>query len=97
MIIELKKFGKILTSRQLGKEAFLAYQPTLKKLKINEEIIVDFEGILSLSPSWADEFLIPLLKKYQSKFSIKKFDNSSVKETLSLLEDIHNIKFNLKK
>lgn len=93
MIIKINKFGNILTSRQLGKEALLAYQPTLDELGTEESIFIDFEGILSLSPSWADEFLTPLQKKYKDKFFVKESDNASVIETLRLLEDIHGIKF----
>lgn len=80
MIIELKKFGDILTSREAGREALLAFSPTLKSLGENEEIIIDFQGVSVLTPSWADEFLGPILffKKYAKKVSTINDTNPSV-------------------
>lgn len=84
MRIELKKFGDILTSREAGREALLAYTPTLNALNENEEIIIDFHGISVLTPSWADEFLRPilLLKKYGQKVSLINDSNPSVQSAL---------------
>jgi len=59
--IKLKKFGEMLISRPAGREAWLvakAYSLPPKK----DEILVDFEGVLVLTPSWADEFLTKLKK-----------------------------------
>ena len=64
MNIELKKFGTTLISRQTGREAFSALQPFLSGVKDDEVIKVDFDGILTFSPSWGDEFLTPLLNTY---------------------------------
>ena len=60
MIVQIKKFGTTLVSRPSGKEAWLAFQPVLNQISTTEEIIVDFEGVVVLTPSWADEFLTPL-------------------------------------
>ena len=94
MKLNLKKFGTILTSRQLGKEALLAFQPNLREISEKEDLEVDFKGIISLSPSWADEFFRPLFKKYKDRLILKNIDNLSVKETLSFLEKIGNFEFN---
>jgi len=67
MIIELKKFGDILISREAGGEALSAFLPTLRLLKENEEIKLNFQGVSVLTPSWADEFIHPLLEKYGGK------------------------------
>lgn len=91
----LKKFGETLTSRQLGKEAILAFQSSLQDLSTQEIIVVDFEGVGAFSPSWADEFLSPLVKKYKKRFLLKSTDNISVKRTLGFLERINNYKFNI--
>ena len=61
MKLQLEKFGKTLISRELGSEAFKAFQPTLREFPKDEELEIDFSGVLTLSPSWADEFLSPLL------------------------------------
>ena len=86
MIIELKKFGTTLISRQTGKEASLASQPLFKDVKDDEIIELDFDGVLTFSPSWGDEFLTPLLDKYGDRLVLKNISNPSVKATLEILQ-----------
>ncbi len=93
MIIQLKKFGLTLNSRQLGKEALAAFLPSLAAVKDDEIVAVDFSGVNTFSPSWADEFLTPLFKKYGLKFILEYTDNPSVIATLKLLETINKYKF----
>lgn len=93
MVIQIKKFGTTLTSRPFGQEAYGAFKPTLKELKDNEAIFIDFSGVNTFSPSWGDEFLTPLMQIYKNRIYIKKTDNPSVIETLSLLEEVHGFKF----
>lgn len=88
MKIIMKKFGTTLTSRSAGKEAFLAFQPTLKEIKESEILEVDFEGVLVLGPSWADEFITPLFEQHKDKVVILNTENPSVKATLDLLRSI---------
>jgi len=92
MIIELKKFGTTLISRQAGKEAFAAFQSSLSDVP-EEDIIADFDGVITFSPSWGDEFLTPLLQRYNSRFKLLNTENSSVKATLEILEKSNNIRF----
>ena len=94
MLIQLKKFGTLLSSRPSGKEAFLAFQPTLKTLKEKERIDIDFKGVLILGPSWADEFLTPMFSRYKNRIKLRNTNNQSVKATLGLLESIRKNKFN---
>jgi len=82
MLIELKKFGDILTSRESGGEAFAAFLPTLKLLTPNEEIKIDFQGVSVLTPSWADEFMRPLLQKYGKRILFINDDNPSVQAAM---------------
>ncbi len=93
MIIELKKFGTTLISRQNGREAFLAFQPALHDVKKNETIEIYFDGVLTFSPSWGDEFLTPLLNIYGNKLVLKKSANPSVKATLEILEQSNRKSF----
>lgn len=93
MIIFLKKFGTTLTGRQYGKESFSAFLPTLKGVKNDEVVEVDFSGVITFTPSWGDEFLSPLLDKFKNRLVLKNTENLSVQETLKLLEKIHNKKF----
>ena len=85
MVILLNKFGTTLISRPAGKEAWLAFQPTLNTVSENEEIVVDFAGILALTPSWADEFLTPLRSRFNDRIKLLHTDNPSVIATLAIL------------
>ena len=82
MLIELKKFGEILTSREAGKEALSAFLPTLNLLDKNEQITIDFQGVSVLTPSWADEFMRPILEKYPKKVLLINDANPSVKAAM---------------
>ena len=87
MKLKLEKFGKTLISRELGSEAFKAFQPTLRELSKDEELEVDFSGILTLSPSWADEFLSPLLNQFGNSLILLPTDNLSVHATIRVLQE----------
>lgn len=93
MKIELKKFGTTLTSRQNGREAFTAFQPQLTVLNGEDNLELDFDGVITFSPSWGDEFLSPLLKKYNQRLILVNTSNPSVKATLELLEKINQQPF----
>lgn len=93
MIIFLKKFGTTLIGRQFGKESFDAFLPSLNQIKDDEKVEVDFEGVITFTPSWGDEFLSPLLAKFGKRLAFKNTQNVSVQATLNLLEKIHNVRF----
>jgi len=93
MLIELKKFGVTLTSRDDGREALAAFKPFLSSLGQNEEMEISFDGVNTLSPSWADEFLTGLKKLFPNRLILRPSDNLSVQATLNLLEKIHQISF----
>ncbi len=86
MRIQVNKFGATLVSRPSGKEAWLAFQPTLNEIPENEEVIVDFEGVVVLTPSWADEFLSPLYERFKDKVKLQNTDNPSVTASLEILK-----------
>ena len=85
MIIQLKKFGTTLVSRPSGKEAWLAFQPVLGENSGQEEILVDFAGVVVLTPSWADEFLTPLRSRFGTRVKLRNTDNPSVMASLAIL------------
>ncbi len=95
MIIELKKFGTTLISRQTGKEAFLAFQPVLNSVGKDELIEINFNGVLTFSPSWGDEFLTPLLDIYGQRLILKNTSNPSVKATIEILQKSIGKNFNI--
>jgi hypothetical protein len=96
MKLQLGKFGKTLISRELGSEALKAFQSTLREFSENEELEIDFSGILTLSPSWADEFLSPLLDKLDNRLVLLSSDNLSVQATLRILKEVNKRPFNIK-
>ena len=91
MLIELKKFGTTLVSRQAGKEAYAAFLPTLRQAGQNEDILIDFSGVNTFTPSWGDEFLTPLKEQVGDRVKLLHTDeNASVKLTLEFLGQIHS-------
>lgn len=93
MKLQLEKFGKTLISRELGSEAFKAFQSTWREFSPGEEVEIDFTGVLTLSPSWADEFLSPLLDKLGDRLILLQSDNLSVQATVKILEEANRKKF----
>ena len=93
MRVELKKFGTTLISRQAGKEALAAFQSILAQAKPDEILEIDFEGVITFSPSWGDEFLTSLLNQFGDRLVLSPSDNPSVKITIELLEKTQNKKF----
>ena len=89
MKLQLEKFGKTLISRELGSEALKAFQPTLRKLPAEKGLEIDFSGVLTLSPSWADEFLSPLLHQLGDRLLLLPSDNLSVQATLKILQEVN--------
>lgn len=81
-IIYLKKFGKVLVSRPAGREAFNAIRPTLSA---HEPIRVDFEDVLTVTPSWFDEFLTSLAEYAQGEVTLLPTKNTSVLAALPVL------------
>ena len=95
MNIKLKKFGITLTSRQLGRESFLAIESALERIPKEEIVTIDFEGVTTFSPSWGDEFLSPLLNIFKERLVLKNTNNASVRATLALLKKINNMEFTI--
>lgn len=84
MRIKLAKFGEMLTSRPAGREAYLAAKAYVVSTSA-EEIVIDFEGVKVLGPSWADEFIGRFMADQPGKVSFEHTDNPSVQATLKLL------------
>ena len=86
MKVSLIKFGDILTSRPAGREAGLAIQAYFKP-KPQEKIELDFDGVLSVGPSWLDEVLTLLRKTYgRDRVVCLPTKNASVIESLKVID-----------
>lgn len=95
MKIEIEKFGDVLVSRQAGRESYAAFLPTARNIGEQEELVVDFASVSVLSPSWADEFLTPLLAKFGRRLKLVPSQNPSVKLTIKTVEEVLKKKFSL--
>lgn len=59
MTVSIAKFGDVLMSRPADKDAFLMAKAYIfNSVSENDEIILDFDNVKVLAPSWADEFII---------------------------------------
>ncbi len=88
MLIDMRKLGSKLDSRPSGREAFMAMQPTIRAIKNGETLTLDFSGIELLTPSFADEFVTPLVESYGKRVELKNTEaNASVRETLAFLAE----------
>ncbi len=80
--IQLKKFGNVLVSRPLGLEAFNGIRPQLNPEAI---IQIDFDQVLTITPSWLDEFLTNLADFNKGKVELLPTTNPSVLVALPVL------------
>ncbi|MEK7617728.1 MAG: hypothetical protein AAB410_01145 [Patescibacteria group bacterium] len=96
MKLLLEKFGRTLISRELGSEALKAFQSTLREIGPDELLEIDFSGVLTLSPSWGDEFLSPLLNQLGDRLVLLASDNLSVQATTNILQEVNKRPFNTK-
>ena len=85
MKVPLKNYGQILTSRPDGREAALTMKATVK-LADDETIELDFEGVLSVGPSWLDEVLTALRAEFgKDRVICLPTKNPSVIESLKVI------------
>lgn len=80
--IQLKKFGTVLVSRPAGLEAFNAIRPGLDP---SAPVQLDFDGVLTITPSWLDEFLTHLSQYTNGNVELLPTDNASVLAILPIL------------
>lgn len=80
--IHLEKFGTVLVSRPAGREAFNAIRSTLHA---DEPVQIDFDGVLTVTPSWFDEFLTALADFATETVVLLPTHNASVLAILPVL------------
>ena len=83
-------------SRPNGREAFAVFQTQLAALDKDENLELDFEGVVTFSPSWADEFLSPLLDILGDRLVLLPSDNLSVHATIRILQEASKRSFKMK-
>ena len=82
--IKLRKFGRVLLSRPAGLEAFNAIRPTLDPI---DRIEIDFSDVLTVTPSWFDEFLTNLADFTGGNVELLPTTNASVLAALPVLAE----------
>lgn len=82
--IQLKQFGTVLVSRPAGLEAFNAIRSTLDAAV---PVQLDFKGVLTVTPSWFDEFLTQLAQFTDGRVELLPTDNASVLAVLPVLSE----------
>jgi hypothetical protein len=80
--IQLKKFGEVLVSRPAGLEAFNAIRPSIDP---DLPIQIDFDGVLTVTPSWFDEFITHLAEYMDGKVELLPTLNASVLAILPVI------------
>lgn len=80
--IQLKKFGNVLVGRPGGQESFNAIRPQLNR---NTPVEISFEDMLTVTPSWLDEFLTHLADFNEGKIELLPTANASVLAALPVL------------
>lgn len=65
MIIQIKKFGKFLNSRPVAKEAVLRVKQIVNGS--TEDLVLDLDEVIVLTPSFADELINGIKEKYPGK------------------------------
>lgn len=87
MILEVKKFGEVLSSRPAGREAALVTLSYFIKNTGDQKLEIDFKDVLVMTPSWLSEFIQTLKEKKQIQITFFKTDNPSVISSLEIIQD----------
>lgn len=85
MVIKVNKFGIILNGRPSGREAALILKQLTRGAQKNEEIIFDFEGVMLLAPSFADEFFQDFLETKTRKIGVINIKSPVILDTLKAI------------
>ena len=86
MIVKISNFGDILMSRPAGREAFLmAKAYVFKDIQKTDDIILDFDDVKVLAPSWADEFITGIKSEYTESIQYINTENPSVNASLNVV------------
>jgi len=86
MVVKIINFGDILMSRPAGREAFLmAKAYVFKEIKQTDDIVLDFNEVKVLAPSWADEFITGIKSEFSKPVQCINTENPSVKASLKII------------
>ncbi len=87
MVIRIHNFGENLLNRLTGKESFLMTKAyILKDITPSEEIILDFDDVKVMTPSWLDEFITGIKSEFNNnELKFINTENPSVNASLEIV------------
>jgi hypothetical protein len=81
--IIINNFGENLLNRPAGREAFLMAKAYIfKDITPSEEIVLDFDKIKVMTPSWLDEFITGIKSEFNNVRKYINTENPSVSASL---------------
>jgi len=87
MIVQMLKFNTVLNGRPSAKEVVLRIQQIVNGSAEKEDVVIDFNGVEILTPSFADELLHGLREKYGQE-KVKIINTSpAVSETIKIIDN----------
>jgi hypothetical protein len=86
--ISIVKYGRALSSRPEGREAALACLAYSLPKPPPAELMLDFQDVVVLTPTWLAEFTKTLHEQGVRRFSYKNTENASVSATIDFLSQI---------
>lgn len=87
MILEVKKFGEVLSSRSAGREAALVTLSYFAKNHDDKGLEIDFKDVLVMTPSWLSEFVQTLQEKSTLQIKFLESENPSVVSSIEMIQD----------
>ena len=91
MKIEIKKFGDMLISRPEGRDAALVIQNQFLPNLTGKFVVLDFQGVRVLTPSWLDEVVQVVIAKVGAQnIQFQNTENSSVRASIESVNEQRN-------
>ena len=88
----MQKFGVLLNSRPAAREASLRLIQLINGAGSKEGVVLDFDGVEILTPSYADELLRSLKEKYgSSKVLVENANTEAVRSTLDAIQELQPV------
>lgn len=91
--IFMNKFGKFLSNRDEGRNAYPIIRQAIEQMADDEKIFVEFEGVLALNPSFCDELFGSLHEEFPDKIIISKNIGTAFKAAFDTVEETRGTKF----
>lgn len=85
-VLQLVKFGEALSSRPEGREAALQAIAYQMQKQPQESVILDFEKVIIMTPSWLGEFIYTLKQHGVRHVKFQNTQNRSVTASIEIIE-----------